>query len=489
MGAARSAPTLLHRCLSLLLYLLLHTQMGMVCGFLVPSHPSGGIPSTETSNIIRPPPTAATSCTTVAAASGAGAEATNCNTASVGGTAVGESTTSQTRTAPSVGAAGASPDPFATPSEFQEFVGRRKSGSRRVVLDLRPRADFRREHLEGSTSIPIDELEPRLLELPPPFAQPVNIVGSQQELRMARDFLTNKGWQIDEEIDLSVAACIKDPAHVTEAWPTDTGTTSLQIWRANDFLEFCMDRFVLPSAHDAGPFPGKGLVLDLGCGSGRDTVYMAQRLPPGTRVVGVDNHSYALERGARLAERWLEDTSSGEVVGGSGGGGGREEGATRSQHETQTGCLGGVRSRAVGRSDTDGNEWATQGKPPEEARQRACEWSLADLRKEGSLDGMRASVVHGHRFKCERLLPLLRDHVLLPGGYFIWSTFLDTGSENLVPPWRPSRMMRPGELADIFSGDGFEILVDEQGELPTRGSTVPANFFACRKRCTISTTA
>ncbi|CAN0581191.1 unnamed protein product, partial [Ectocarpus sp. 12 AP-2014] len=43
---------------------------------------------------------------------------------------------------------------------------RRKSGSRRVVLDLRPRADFRREHLEGSTSIPIDELEPRLLELP-----------------------------------------------------------------------------------------------------------------------------------------------------------------------------------------------------------------------------------------------------------------------------------------------------------------------------------
>ncbi|CAN0547671.1 unnamed protein product [Ectocarpus sp. 12 AP-2014] len=141
-----------------------------------------------------------------------------------------------------------------------------------------------------------------------------------------------------------------------------------------------MDRFVLPSAHDAGPFPGKGLVLDLGCGSGRDTVYMAQRLPPGTRVVGVDNHSYALERGARLAERWLEDT--------------------------------------------------------------ACEWSLADLRKEGSLDGMRASIVHGHRFKCERLLPLLRDHVLLPGGYFIWSTFLDTGSENSVPPWRPSRMMR-----------------------------------------------
>ncbi|CBJ48498.1 Tellurite resistance methyltransferase, TehB, core [Ectocarpus siliculosus] len=481
MGAARSTPTLLHRCLSLLLLLLLQMQMGMVCCFVVPPHPSGGIPSIETSNSIRPLPTTATSYTTVVAASRAGAEATSCTTAIVAGTAADDSIKSQTRTTPCAGAAGASPDPFATRSEFQEFVGRRKSGSRRVVLDLRPRADFRREHLEGSTSIPVDELEPRLLELPPPFAQPVNIVGSQQELRTARDFLTNKGWQIEEEVDLSVAACTKDPAHPTEAWPTETGSTSLQVWRANDFLEFCMDRFVLPSGHDASPFPGKGLVLDLGCGSGRDTVYMAQRLPPGTRVVGVDNHSYALERGARLAERWLEDTSSGEVAGGSGGGGGSEQGATRSQQETQTGCLGGVTSGAVGRSDTDGSEGATKGNPPE-VRQRACEWSLADLRKEGSLDGMRASIVHGHRFKCERLLPLLRDHVLLPGGYFIWSTFLDTGSENLVPPWRPSRMMRPGELADIFSGDGFEILVDEQGELPTRGSTVPANFFACRKR-------
>ena len=38
---------------------------------------------------------------------------------------------------------------------------------------------------------------------------------------------------------------------------------------------------------------------------------------------------------------------------------------------------------------------------------------------------------------------LLRSaQVLLPGGYFIWSTFMDTGTENLVPPWRPSRMMR-----------------------------------------------
>lgn len=75
---------------------------------------------------------------------------------------------------------------------FQEFVERRNLDAQRVVLDLRPGMDFRRRHLQGSTSIPIDELAPRLLELPPPFGQPVSIVGNEEvrdstgELRTAR---------------------------------------------------------------------------------------------------------------------------------------------------------------------------------------------------------------------------------------------------------------------------------------------------------------
>lgn len=76
--------------------------------------------------------------------------------------------------------AGADRDPSSVLSEFQEFVERRRSDARRVVLDLRPAEEFRREHLEGSTSMPVDELESRLLELPPPFAQPVSIVGNHE---------------------------------------------------------------------------------------------------------------------------------------------------------------------------------------------------------------------------------------------------------------------------------------------------------------------
>lgn len=35
-------------------------------------------------------------------------------------------------------------------------------------------------HPVGATSIPVDELELRLLELPPPFALPVNIMGNEE---------------------------------------------------------------------------------------------------------------------------------------------------------------------------------------------------------------------------------------------------------------------------------------------------------------------
>lgn len=157
-----------------------------------------------------------------------------------------------------------------------------------------------------------------------------------------------------------------------------------------------------------GTGTGGGVVLDLGCGSGRDTVYMAQNLPPGTRVVGVDNHSYALERGAGLAEQWLENASSRSGRGTRGGDtsdGGSEEGAIASYRGAEVDLEG--RGDGTGDADVDGN--AKRESP--DVRRRACEWLLTDLRKEGSLDGLRACVVHGHRFKCERLLPLLRDDV------------------------------------------------------------------------------
>ena len=41
-----------------------------------------------------------------------------------------------------------------------------------VVVDLRPRAEFRACHLQGSASVPADELSALLYTLPPPAEWP-----------------------------------------------------------------------------------------------------------------------------------------------------------------------------------------------------------------------------------------------------------------------------------------------------------------------------
>ena len=129
---------------------------------------------------------------------------------------------------------------------------------------------------------------------------------------------------------------------------------------------------------------------------------MAQRLPPGTRVIGVDNHSFALERGARLAEQWLDCGGGGDMA---------SDHGTKPSRAAYASGLEAEKKKDEDGTDGEGGAAASREGPPPDVRRRACEWLLADLRKDGSLDGLRASVVHGHRFKCEQLLPLLRDEV------------------------------------------------------------------------------
>jgi hypothetical protein len=78
--------------------------------------------------------------------------------------------------------------------------------------------------------------------------------------------------------------------------------------------------------------------------------------------------------------------------------------------------------------------------------------------------------------------------------------YKQTGAEaNLAPPYRPSRMLHPGQLRHLFedttatsttssssssssnSAAEYTVLHDEQAELTTRGVQVPASFFVARR--------
>ena len=122
-----------------------------------------------------------------------------------------------------------------------------------------------------------------------------------------------------------------------------------------------------------------------------------------------------------------------------------------------------------------------------------------DLRKNVHfrMSEMKADLVHGCRFLCRELFPEIRDDVLIPGGVFVWSHFIE-GCEQYAPPLRcaphplpsrqiinttpgwtsltrtgpfvgggsPSRQLAIGELHECFvRGGDYLQLHDEEGQM------------------------
>jgi SAM-dependent methyltransferase len=147
----------------------------------------------------------------------------------------------------------------------------------------------------GAANIPVASLQQRLFELPPPGEWPLHLIGAADELGQATSLLQSKGWTpqlIENSAGSSATAHLGDVI---------SGPSDAQAWRPNSFLAaVCRSLGRLPFEEQPG------LVLDLGCGSGRDAVYIASQLHgrgSAWQVVGIDNHEAALERGRGLAAR------------------------------------------------------------------------------------------------------------------------------------------------------------------------------------------
>uniref|UniRef100_A0A0G4I8J9 Methyltransferase domain-containing protein n=1 Tax=Chromera velia CCMP2878 TaxID=1169474 RepID=A0A0G4I8J9_9ALVE len=306
-----------------------------------------------------------------------------------------------------------------------------------VLIDLRSKRE--REEtgsVDGATQISVDELTPRTFELPPPFEYRLSFLGSEDECQKAKLFTKQGGcqWTVSECITKSEAInrMVKEGAPADKFQRGPLGVN--EGWRANVFLEFCLKKFA-PVFEEAG---GEGRVaLDLGCGNGRDGVFLAAKT--GIRVVGSDNHDGALARARALT--------------------------------ADLGLAG------------------------------LCEWKQCDLRKNGKSveDCQRellredrsesVGLIHGHRFLERRLLPVCRD-LLACRGLFVWSTFASVDGEILEerpgPPYKAGRLLREGELREVFESSKsdccFEIIFDEMGTLLSHGVEVNAHFFLARKK-------
>lgn len=124
----------------------------------------------------------------------------------------------------------------------------------------------------GAVRIPVESIRERASELPPPD-DTIFMLDVGADTVQAQAILTGMGRRVE----------IGTP---TEGIPNEPG----RLWEPNPFLQEVL------------PFLQVGTALDLGCGVGRDAVFLASL---GWKVVALDNLPDAIERGRTLAGRYL----------------------------------------------------------------------------------------------------------------------------------------------------------------------------------------
>ncbi|MDW8051736.1 MAG: class I SAM-dependent methyltransferase [Armatimonadota bacterium] len=134
----------------------------------------------------------------------------------------------------------------------------------------------------GAVYIPLAELPKRTLELPPPHKL-VRVVHDSVAAYYALGWLHARGWR----------AVLSEPP--AEAQPN----TRYRLWEPNEWLQAVV------------PHLAVGRALDLGCGTGRDAVFLADL---GWQVVAVDRLPEALERGRTLQRRYAPESPPVEWV-------------------------------------------------------------------------------------------------------------------------------------------------------------------------------
>lgn len=155
------------------------------------------------------------------------------------------------------------------------------------LIDLRSTADFIAGHPLGATHIPLETLDFAWHELPPKGAT-LDLLVEQEQLVSVSNIFQSQQYAI-RNIHAAETTNKSD-------WISDN--KSQRLWRANPLLEnyISLIKKSLPSFDQQKP-----LAFDIGCGSGRDSIFLALH---GFKVLALDNNDYALERLKQFDQRW-----------------------------------------------------------------------------------------------------------------------------------------------------------------------------------------
>ena len=200
-----------------------------------------------------------------------------------------------------------------------------KAGSAAAIVDTRSAAEYAAAHLAGACSLPLAELRERMGELPPATAGGLWVVAREDEMRTSVAILTGlepgrtstsevsrgeepppaalptaakaaktAGWRILGSLSASPLLW----AAAAGAGLLEEGPRSRWLWSPSRHLPRVASRLEQMHAHERGG--GVLRAVDLGCGKGRDAVWLASR---GWHVLGVDNQRAFLAHVLAFASR------------------------------------------------------------------------------------------------------------------------------------------------------------------------------------------
>lgn len=155
------------------------------------------------------------------------------------------------------------------------------------LIDLRSSEQFIAQHIKGSCSLPWERLPKSMHELPANH-KAISLLGEKSQVESAKAFLTRKGYRINESF-------ITDDDYwqkMSEQQRLESGCHSVALWQANPLLTEVITRV-------EEEVVGR-TAIDLACGAGRDSVYLAKR---GWQVTAIDYKADTLERCQQLAKR------------------------------------------------------------------------------------------------------------------------------------------------------------------------------------------
>lgn len=164
------------------------------------------------------------------------------------------------------------------------------------ILDLRDRQSYEIGHLKGSTWLSWEILAESFNALP---AAPASLflIGSDDEIEAASILLDSKGYQVSGSLIIHSADELRE---WTNSFPQllEIGKQSKTLWKPSPVVA------ELVESVNSGEIKlvtenNRPAVLDIGCGGGRDAIYLAkQRM----NVIAIDNESRVLKRSKALAK-------------------------------------------------------------------------------------------------------------------------------------------------------------------------------------------